>query len=171
VMRRCAAAPVPLVFRGVITVGDCFLDEAERALIGPAVDEAAELMNQAEGAFVWLSPDANTLDYGRCNVGGWKGLLMKFTVPLKKGQAFNTRVVNPFVHTSVLADEFWLIKSGYRRAMAVRRPDVAIKRANTKPLLDAFEQASQRHLANKRAEAHFRERMRNWKDPEDGQDS
>lgn len=45
-----------LILRGCITYGE-HLSEGN-FIVGPAVDEAAEHMNIAEGAFVWLHPNA-----------------------------------------------------------------------------------------------------------------
>jgi hypothetical protein len=53
----------PLVFRGCITYGKHFIEN--NFIAGPAIDEAAEYMNLAEGAFVWLHPNAATL-YRKC---------------------------------------------------------------------------------------------------------
>jgi hypothetical protein len=47
-----------LVFRGCITYGQHFIEN--NFIVGPAIDEAAEYMNLAEGAFVWLHPSAAT---------------------------------------------------------------------------------------------------------------
>lgn len=55
----------PLVFRGCITYGKHFIEN--NFIAGPAIDEAAEYMNLAEGAFVWLHPNAATL-YRECMV-------------------------------------------------------------------------------------------------------
>lgn len=46
----------PLVLRGCVSYGE-HLSEGN-FIAGPAVDEAAEYMNVAEGAFVWLLPSA-----------------------------------------------------------------------------------------------------------------
>lgn len=46
----------PLVLRGCISYGE-HLSEGN-FIVGPVVDEAAEYMNIAEGAFVWLLPSA-----------------------------------------------------------------------------------------------------------------
>jgi hypothetical protein len=46
----------PLVLRGCISFGE-HLSEGN-FIAGPAVDEAAEYMNMAEGAFIWLLPSA-----------------------------------------------------------------------------------------------------------------
>jgi hypothetical protein len=53
----------PLVLRGCITYGEHFIEN--NFIAGPAIDEAAEYMNSAEGAFVWLHPSAATL-YRAC---------------------------------------------------------------------------------------------------------
>ncbi|HEV7474602.1 MAG TPA: hypothetical protein VGN90_11170 [Pyrinomonadaceae bacterium] len=49
----------PLVMRGCISYGE-HLSEGN-FIAGPAVDEAAEHMNVAEGAFVWLLPSAEDM--------------------------------------------------------------------------------------------------------------
>lgn len=53
----------PLVLRGCVTYGKHFIEN--NFIAGPAVDEAAEYMNLAEGALVWLHPSAATL-YREC---------------------------------------------------------------------------------------------------------
>lgn len=53
----------PLIFRGCITYGKHFIEN--NFIAGPAIDEAAEYMNVAEGAFVWLHPSAAAL-YRKC---------------------------------------------------------------------------------------------------------
>src|SRR5260370_26270983 len=50
--------PIPLGYRGCMTFGDFDMDD--RFLVGPAVDEAAELYGQAEAAVLWLSPKAKS---------------------------------------------------------------------------------------------------------------
>jgi hypothetical protein len=49
----------PLIFRGCVTYGKHFIEN--NFIVGPAIDEAAEYMNSAEGAFVWLHPNAAAL--------------------------------------------------------------------------------------------------------------
>lgn len=53
----------PLVLRGCVTYGRHFIEN--NFIAGPAIDEAAEYMNLAEGALVWLHPSAATL-YREC---------------------------------------------------------------------------------------------------------
>jgi len=47
---------VPLLLRGCISFGQHLCQS--NFLVGPAVDEAAEYMNEPEGAFIWLLPSA-----------------------------------------------------------------------------------------------------------------
>ena len=56
VLAHGALKPAPFAYRGSITFGDFALDE--RFIVGPAVDAAAEAMDSAEAALVWLAPSA-----------------------------------------------------------------------------------------------------------------
>jgi hypothetical protein len=144
IIRKTGLAPVPLVFRGVIATGDCIIDPEDQVFIGPAVDEAAELMDQADGAFTWLAPSAAELDYSGWT-GHWHDLLVPYDVPLKGGRSVHTKVVNPFVHISHQANDFDQIRQNYRKAMFSNLPGVEIKRQNTEALFGRFEQLSRMH--------------------------
>ena len=50
-------APVPLAFRGCVTFGPHVVQDT--FFLGPAVDEAASLAQESQGAFVWLTPEAH----------------------------------------------------------------------------------------------------------------
>jgi hypothetical protein len=50
-------APKPLLFRGCVTYGSHLVRDS--FFLGPAVDEAAEAFENAQGAFAWLTPDAS----------------------------------------------------------------------------------------------------------------
>jgi hypothetical protein len=56
VQKRFLQAPTPLALRGCITYGEHVVIDAFFA--GPAVDDAASLGEIAQGAFMWLTPDA-----------------------------------------------------------------------------------------------------------------
>lgn len=147
IQRAMAQAKVPLVFRGVIATGDCYVDPATQIMLGPAVDEAANLMNQADGAFVWLSEKTSALDFFRWKGGIWADLFVSYSVPLKGGQpAVRTKVVNPFFHTSHLAEEFEKMRLGYRAAMNLQRADVNLKRQNTEAFIAHVRELSVRHI-------------------------
>ena len=73
--------------RGVVTYG-AFRIEGN-FIVGPAVDEAAELEKAAEAALVWLAPSALTVCVDDNNP-----YLARIAVPMKGGQRFNTYVVH-----------------------------------------------------------------------------
>jgi len=80
-MRLALREEPRLVYRGAIAVGSFRL--AGPFIVGPAVDEAAELMEVAEGAFVWLTPSAQrAFDYGDFEC--WD-LVPRHPVPVKGG--------------------------------------------------------------------------------------
>jgi hypothetical protein len=96
-----ADAEVPLVFRGVINVGDMFVVENEdrdenltNILIGPAINKAPALDRQALGAFVWLTQAAAKLPFDDVEQG--TDSLVWYRVPTKTCGLVHTRVVNPF---------------------------------------------------------------------------
>jgi hypothetical protein len=60
VLRMAAQADPPLVYRGAVAAGLLLVEGG--FLIGPAVDEAAELMGLADGAFVWLAASALSIE-------------------------------------------------------------------------------------------------------------
>ena len=87
---------MPLSFRGVVTCGRFAIDD--RFLLGPAVDEAANLLDLADGPFVWLAPTAYRSEHGFVDSekAPWKKIAVLYDVPLKGGQRLQVRAVNPF---------------------------------------------------------------------------
>lgn len=138
VVAGAAENDVPLVYRGTIAVGQCFVDPDDLIIIGEAVDEAAALMNRADGAFIWLSPNAATwvsLDEADRVIEIWDRLLPRYSVPLKDGRTVATRVVNPFFHLRGADTDMEKIELTYRRFMESPELDVALKWQNTKAFL------------------------------------
>lgn len=94
---RAAAATFPeLAYRGCITYGEFALEK--NFIVGPAVDEAAELMDRAQGAFVWLSPKARKI-LDDCKLSSQDMLqygLISYLIPIKGGDQYETPVVFPF---------------------------------------------------------------------------
>jgi hypothetical protein len=159
IMRTTAQAQVPLVWRGVIAAGDCFIDPDDKVFIGPAVDEAADLYEQANGAFAWLAPSAARLNYPGWS-GPWYNLLGDYDVPLKGGRSFRTKVVNPFVRISHETEAFEQIRRNSLKAMASDSLDVQIKRQNTEALFAHFEHLSREHLRRKERESQLAKEYR-----------
>ena len=133
VMRHAAQADRPLVYRGIVTVGPMLVDDT--FLIGPAVDEASELMDLADGAFVWLSPSAAALTPRPYFPNVWSTMAVEYALPLKQRGALTTTLLSPYVDTGDRAERA-KIRQGYEAAMASTRVDVAIKRQNTLRFLD-----------------------------------
>ena len=146
IAKKVALGRVPLVFRGTIAAGDCIIDPNEQIFLGPAVDEAAQLMDLANGAFIWLAPGTARLDYSGLRGSPWHSLLVDFRVPLKNGDSISTKVVNPFVGLSHMTDEFVRIRTNYRSAMESSSVDVEVKRQNTEALLDHLEELSRKYM-------------------------
>jgi hypothetical protein len=131
-LSRAANAPDPrLVYRGCISVGE--FDIRPPFVVGPAVDEAAELANSAEAALVWLAPSAkrvidSAVSHEELDV------LRSWQVPLKSGQRFSTYVVSPY---SGVTEQSWVdLRLAIRLALSSPQFDVQIKAQNTTEFLD-----------------------------------
>jgi hypothetical protein len=75
VLQTYVSEPPSLVMRGCISYGE-HLSEGN-FILGPAVDEAAEHMNVAQGAFVWLLPSSAELHHHF--IGSMDALLARVT--------------------------------------------------------------------------------------------
>jgi hypothetical protein len=131
VMATATSPTFTLVFRGAITFGEFAV--ADNFIIGPAIDDAATDQNSAEGGFVWLHPGCQRRVLGE-DEPGWPWLT--WTVPMKGGAAYRTRVVTPFMrgfgpgrHDSIRKSIVGFFDDD--------RLDVQIKRQNTECFLDA----------------------------------
>jgi len=99
IMRNAALAEPAFVYRGCIAHGEFILEE--NFMVGPAVDQAAEAMNSAQGGFVWLTPSARSefeaayiLNLRASPLGMYP--LVPCDVPLKGGDVYGTYAVSPF---------------------------------------------------------------------------
>jgi hypothetical protein len=157
--------PRPFTYRGCISVGDVAMVDA--FCVGPAINEAAELYEQAEAGVVWLAPSA--LEHASARVE-----LPAATVPLKGGRTIDSLFVNPLLRTwkggetcdggsSRTAEDkhadATFVRDSMLRTFDTRRLDVAIKKQNTRRLLDLALQvcaADEQRLAS--------ELRRSWED-------
>jgi hypothetical protein len=119
-----------LLYRGCIAMGEFVLDG--NFMVGEAVDELAESMDKADGAFVWLTPAAWRLFATVEDIEN-ETAFVRYPVPLKDGRLFETGVVNPFRYVSnrhrlPLLEK--MIASFNSSAL-----DVQIKRQNTERFL------------------------------------
>jgi hypothetical protein len=119
---------VPLAYRGAVAVGSYGL--SSQFLIGPAVDEAAAAHEIAQGAFIWLTPNARELVAKFLRNQPANTHLVKFNVPLKGGDTYETYTVSPLEQARGVADADILTRAllGTFSGSSV---DVAVKRQNT----------------------------------------
>lgn len=129
IQRSAALSPPPLAYRGCVTYGQ--FDVQENFLIGPAIDEAAESMDKAQGAFTWLTSSALArLDHVKSELASLAShSLVPYRVPLKGGDAFETFTVCPFDWAGLPAG-YGSVSSAILDTF-VGSLDVDIKRQNT----------------------------------------
>jgi hypothetical protein len=130
---RLAARGEPAwAYRGAIAVGDFETEPSSSFFVGPAVDEAAECMNAAQGGFVWVTPRARSIVVA-ANAGTGGSPLTQWRVPLKGRGELDTFVVSPFEAQNA-ADRRQTLSD---ILATFNRPtlDVAIKKQNTERFL------------------------------------
>jgi hypothetical protein len=140
-LRSAAMTDPPLAYRGCISFGAFAVDR--QFILGPAVDQAAELHNLAEGAFVWLDETGRDI-LKREPVATEPGFphtehLHSFTVPLKNGASFETFAVVPYgVGYRAKANVNARLLSSFEGAVV----DVSKKKENTRDFLVSAHEAS-----------------------------
>lgn len=128
VLDRVLRSGIPFAYRSAIAVGS--YEVSPHFLIGQAIDEAAGAHELAQGAFIWLTPGA------RGHVARWlkdqphNTHLVKFDVPLKGGDTFNTYTVSPLEQACSEGDACVLAQS-LLATFSNSNVDVAVKRQNT----------------------------------------
>jgi hypothetical protein len=137
--------PPALAFRGSIAVGQFLMDD--NFILGPAVDDAAEHVNLAEGAFVWMTPSARA--HEEAQVDSLVNILSaNWPVPLKGGSTYRTRVVLPFTTEG----EVEAIEQGVQMILATfttGKIAIEIKRQNTEDFLVSAVERIQRSTNRK----------------------
>ena len=128
VLDRMLRSHVPLAYRGAIAVGR--YEVSPHFLLGPAIDEAAAAHEMAQGPLIWLTPHA------RDEVARWlkhqphNTHLVKFDVPLKSGDSFNTYTVSPLEQAGGEDDAKMLVRT-LLGTFSGSNLDVAVKLQNT----------------------------------------
>jgi hypothetical protein len=130
VLAHGALKPAPLAYRGCITFGDFALEE--RFIVGPAVDAAAEAIDAADAALVWLAPSAQHVVHEAIRVTqvDVADLLITHQVPLKGGGSYRTWVVSPFDSLDSPTDREPFVRS-VLDTFTGERIDVKVKQQNT----------------------------------------
>jgi hypothetical protein len=83
ILERSLRASVPLAYRGAVAVGE--YEVSPHFVIGPAIDEAADAHERAQGAIVWLMPSARAQVAERLHPQPTNTHLVRFDVPLRGG--------------------------------------------------------------------------------------
>jgi hypothetical protein len=139
--------PVPFLYRGCIACGEFKIDHD--FLVGPAIDEAAELHEQAEASIVWLAPSAAKVyggsvvslvevKTGRSTQTYLAPQLTRYEIPLKQGSRAETYALSllPVLSDSERVEVASKILAAFDLPGAETRPDVQLKKQNTKDFLD-----------------------------------
>jgi hypothetical protein len=108
ILREAALGSPALAYRGCIAYGEFALEK--NFIVGRAVDEAAENMDRAQGAFVWLTPSAEKelRSWERMPYSLKEHALLEYEVPLKGGDRYTTHVVSPFIQNAVVDERAFL---------------------------------------------------------------
>lgn len=128
VLDRVLRSSIPLAYRGAITFGS--YEVSPHFLIGQAIDEAAGAHELAQGALIWLMPAAREYVARWLKDKPYNTHLVKFNVPLKGGDIFNTYTVSP-LEQARSEDDANAIAQNLLATYAKSNMDVAIKRQNT----------------------------------------
>jgi hypothetical protein len=130
-VKTAALAGKPLAYRGVVSLGHFALDG--NFILGPAVDEAAGLMEIADASVVWIAPSARKVEPFEPRGQIWGGpMVSPGVVPLKDGRRLPAPLVNTFARCNDL-DEALAMEHALLESMAASDSlDVAIKHRNTR---------------------------------------
>ena len=135
VLREAIANSPRFALRGCLAAGEFSIDDDERFIVGPAVDEAATLQNEAEAAVAWLAPSARRVWTPATQQASAFHRLVPWTVPLKGGANYETFAVSPFAHASS-GQTRDVVTARLLETFDESRVDVAVKMQNTTRWLD-----------------------------------
>jgi hypothetical protein len=121
-------SPPPLAYRGAVSYGRFEMDDG--FVVGPAIDDAAEHMELAEGAFVWATPSALE------RLAAESEIAFKYDVPLKGGISFETLAFAPWAMVSSdlkdITEQAEILLATFNRSDL----SVQVKRQNTRRFLN-----------------------------------
>jgi class 3 adenylate cyclase len=134
ILEHSLRSNIPFAYRGAVAVGEYEL--SPHFLIGEAIDEAAEAHELAQGALIWLTPKARDMVADLLRDRPSNTHLVRFPVPLKGGDTFNTFTVSPLEQAGGVEDANALTRNLLRTFVGAKI-DVAIKLQNTSRHLEA----------------------------------
>jgi hypothetical protein len=149
VCRQGLFADPPWAYRGCIAFGEFYMED--RFLVGEAVDEAADNMNVADGAFVWLCLSARKAFERSPGGFGGRGIpLARYKVPLKgEAGSVDTFVASPFEWLSTVQRAQLVAKALLRTFEGKPDQRIVCMAQNTQTFLEYH----LRELAAERAES------------------
>jgi hypothetical protein len=108
------------------------------AILGPAVDEAAEVMELVDAAVVWAAPSASALKRTLVMYGEptWSSLAVDLGLPLRNGRSLRAPTLNPFVFSD--SAEAGRIRRRIIGSMGGNDVNVIIKRQHTSRLFSTL---------------------------------
>jgi hypothetical protein len=142
-LKSAALTDPPLAYRGCVSAGSFTI--RSNFILGPAVDQAASMDRVAEGAFVWLDRGArDMLEAERISkepAFPEALCLHRVRVPMKGDQFSQTLAVLPYKPED--SDELKArINARLLSSFDDTKPDVAVKRDNTRSFLETGAEAS-----------------------------
>lgn len=123
-----ARSTTPLAYRGVVAYGDYEIQP--HFIVGKAIDEAASYYELAQAAVVWLLPHSRDIVAQHLHGQPRNTHLVRFDVPLKSGDAFESYTVSPIVQAKDVKDAE-AITGALLNTFQPPSVDIAIKKQNT----------------------------------------
>ena len=123
-----ARSSTPLAYRGVVAYGEYEIQP--HFIVGKAIDEAASYYELAQAAVVWLLPQTRDIVANQLRGLPSNTHLIRFKVPLKAGEAFESYTVSPILQARDPQDAEALT-TAILNTFQPHSIDIAIKKQNT----------------------------------------
>lgn len=123
-----ARSSTPLSYRGTVSYGRFIIEPS--FIVGEAIDEATTYHESAQGAVVWLLPSTKDKVADWLKDQSTNTHLVRFNVPLKNGDEFQSYTVSPIVQAGDVRDAIDLTIK-ILGTFKSNNLEVAIKKQNT----------------------------------------
>lgn len=123
-----ARSSTPLAYRGAVTYGEYEIQP--HFIVGQAIDDAANYFERAQAAVIWLSPQARDMVAQQLRRQPRNTHLIRFAVPLKAGENYDTYTVSPILQAKDEEDAK-AITTAILNTFRTNSLDVAVKKQNT----------------------------------------
>ncbi len=123
-----ARSSTPLAYRGAVAYGEYEIQP--HFIVGKAIDDAASCYELAQAAVVWLLPQTRDIVANHLRGQSHNSHLVRFEVPLKAGNAFDSYTVSPIVQAKDVQDAEALT-AAILNTFQQQSLDIAVKKQNT----------------------------------------